>query len=375
MIRVRWATHRKCAGAFGTMAAVIASPAVAWQTCATLPDADARLACYDQWAATQVPASGTGWGAATPAMPLSAETTVAGDAPALDKAVEFSDGCRNPAHGFADRFWELSEQTDCGTFRFRGYRPLSLALSMADRVNTSPSSPSAGRSATGVVDYRSTEMRMALSVRTKIATGLLPTTDPKAKDSLWFAYSQQSHWQLFSSAISRPFRNTDHEPELIYVYPLVAKLPLGGQLRYAGASAVHHSNGQSQPLSRSWNRSYLMLGAEWHDRWWLQARLWARVPERAEDDDNPDITRRMGRTEWRLLWEANPNHAFGLTWRHPLSPSPGGSVSVDWYRSLGGAGRGSLRLHTRLFSGYGESLIDYNFHRTTLSVGLSLLDF
>lgn len=35
----------------------------------------------------------------------------------------------------------------------------------------------------------------------------------------------------------------------------------------------------------------------------------------------------------------------------------------------------TLRLHTRLFSGYGESLIDYNFHRTTLSVGLSLLDF
>ena len=55
---------------------------------------------------------------------------------------------------------------------------------MADRVNTSLFSTSAGLSATGVTDYRSTEMRMAPSVRTKIATGLLPKGDHKAKDSL-----------------------------------------------------------------------------------------------------------------------------------------------------------------------------------------------
>ena len=37
--------------------------------------------------------------------------------------------------------------------------------------------------------------------------------------------------------------------------------------------------------------------------------------------------------------------------------------------------RPHLRLHTQLFSGYGDSLSDYNFRRTVLSVGLSLLDF
>ncbi len=348
-------------------AQTMGAPAANWQVCATVQAATDRLVCYDSWAQRQTSsASGT---------PPEVASGVVQPRPDVEPLPPVSDGCRDPRHGFSDRFWELSEQTDCGTFRFRGYRPLSLALSLADRVNTQPASPADGRSASTATDYSRTEMRMALSVRTKIATGLLPTMDPKAKDSLWFAYSQQSHWQLFSPSISRPFRNTDHEPELIYVYPLDGELPGGGRLKYAGVAAVHHSNGQSEPLSRSWNRSYAMLGAEWGDRWALQAKAWTRVPEKAGGDDNPDISDRYGRIEWRLLWQVNAKHALGLTARHSLSRGPGGSFALDWYRSLSADPRSQLRWHARWFSGYGESLVDYNFRRNSLSLGLSLLDF
>ena len=55
-----------------------------------------------------------------------------------------------------------------------------------------------------------------------------------------------------------------------------------------------------------------------------------------------------------------------------------GSHSPKWLRPLGKPqtqGFGSLRLHTQLFTGYGDSLLDFNRRRTVLSVGLSLVDW
>ena len=55
-----------------------------------------------------------------------------------------------------------------------------------------------------------------------------------------------------------------------------------------------------------------------------------------------------------------------------------GSVRLEWLRSLGdgkGNSYSGLRFHTQLFSGYGDSLIDYNRKRTVLSVGFSIVDF
>jgi phospholipase A1 len=222
-------------------------------------------------------------------------------------------------------------------------------------------------------------MRIQLSVRTKIAQGLLTEGGAQGLDSLWFGYTQQSYWQIFNRELSRPFRSTDHEPELTYIYPTDAMLPGGWRLRYSGISAVHQSNGQSLPLSRSWNRVVLMAGMEKGDRFSLQARAWARLPERNVDDDNPNISDLIGRAELTGNWHASDRHTLGLTVRHSLRSAARGSVRLEWlYRPLGTQPNGlasGLRIHTQLFSGYGDSLLDYNRRRTVLSVGLSLVDF
>lgn len=378
----------------GFLAALIATPARAqtapapaaagWQSCATQADASARLACFDRWAATQGGTMASTSPAGVPA-PL-ASTTPAAPAPDVPvnsqlpatRIVQVSgdDGCHDRQYSELSRLWELEPGTDCGTFGIRGYRPISLSWIASNSVNTAPSSPSAGHTA-GFTDYKRTETRIQLSVRTKIAQGLLTQDDPTRKDSLWFGYTQQSYWQLFSGNLSRPFRTTDHEPELIYVYPVDLTLTNGWRVRYGGVGLVHQSNGQSLPLSRSWNRVYLMGGMEKDDTWRVQARVWQRLPERAADDDNPDISNYVGRAEISGWWNADKNNALGVTWRTALKSDSRGSVRLEWLRALGtDSNRNSgLRFHTQLFTGYGDSLVDYNRRRTVLSVGLSLIDF
>lgn len=358
-----------------------------WQACTALAaDSAARLACFDQWAsqqaapaapvaATTPPASASTWVQAGVAIPP--PPTEGAQAPPVFEIIS-PEGCRNPAHSDLSRFWELENDTDCGTFSFRGYRPITVSVAKGSSVNRQPSSIADGHTATDSVDFRTTENRIQLSVRTKIAQGLLTPEGGTRKDSLWFGYTQQSYWQLFSGEISRPFRTTDHEPELVYVYPTALNLPAGGRLRFAGLGLVHHSNGQSLPLSRSWNRHYLMAGAEWGPQWQVQARVWKRIAESRAQDDNPDISDLLGRGELRVLWNPNPQHTLGVTVRHALRQSAKGSTRLDWLRTLGeGApgGKSNLRLHAQLFHGYGDSLIDYNRRRTVFSLGLSLLDF
>ena len=352
-------------------------------------DNQARLACFDAWAAAQAlaaPAGGQAWQAPAASANASGVTSSSAVPPPVDATlpatriidVARTEGCRDPQYSDLSRFWELETGTDCGTFSFRGYRPITVSVVASSSVNRQPTSDADGNSATDSTPYRRTENRIQLSVRTKIAQGMLTQGHPTLKDSLWFGYTQQSYWQLFSPDISRPFRTTDHEPEVMYVYPTDARLPFGWRWRYSGAGLVHQSNGQSNPLSRSWNRVYLMTGMELDNRWNVHARIWKRLPESATSDDNPGISDYIGRGEVQVFWNVDKNNTLGATVRHSLSSTGRGSARLEWLQTLGtglGGGKSNLRLHTQLFSGYGDSMIDYNHKRTVLSLGLSLVDF
>jgi phospholipase A1 len=163
---------------------------------------------------------------------------------------------------------------------------------VADSVNNQPSSPSPGHTVTTPFSYKRSEVRLQLSVRTKIAKGLLTSSsgDDAGSDSVWLGYTQQSYWQPFNSGISRPFRTTDHEPEVVYIYPHMIDLPGGWKYRLSGLGLNHQSNGQSLPQSRSWNRVYLMGAAEkdlgGEASLTLQGRVWQRIRESSGSDDN-----------------------------------------------------------------------------------------
>lgn len=381
MTRAVWA----CAAAT-VLSAAAPSLALAqtgsWQACAALgADSAARLACFDQWVGQQaVPVTTPAASASTwvqGGVPIPPPPTDTAQSPPVFEIIS-TEGCRNPQYSDLSRFWELETGSDCGTFSFRGYRPITASVVRGSNVNRQPSSAAGSHTAAEPVDYRRVENRIQLSVRTKIAQGMLTQGDNVRKDSLWFGYTQQSYWQLFSPDISRPFRNTDHEPEVMYVYPTDAALPGGWRLRYSGVGVVHQSNGQSLPLSRSWNRVYLMTGMELGQRWRVQARIWQRIGESSKNDDNPNISDYVGRGELAAFWSYDPDNLVSMTLRHALRSQGRGSARVEWLQTLGtgfGGGKSNLRLHTQLFTGYGDSLIDYNRRRTVFSVGLSLVDF
>lgn len=371
----------------GAAVPAAASADPAWRRCAALSqDNQARLACFDQWAADQAAAPAKGWTAPGASASASAAAESSDVPPPVDTTlpatrvidVARTDGCRDGQYSDLSRFWELESGSDCGTFSFRGYRPITVSVVSSSNVNRQPTSDAADHSAPDSTPYRRTENRIQLSVRTKLAQGLLTQGHPTLKDSVWFGYTQQSYWQLFSPAISRPFRATDHEPEVMYVYPTTAELPFGWKWRYSGVGLVHQSNGQSNPLSRSWNRVYLMTGMELGNRVSVNARLWRRIPESSGSDDNPGISDYVGRGELSAFWNINKDNTVGATLRHSLSSSDRGSVRLEWMQALGSGlwgGKSNLRLHTALFSGYGDSMIDYNRKRTVFSIGLSLVDF
>jgi len=358
-----------------------------WQQCSALTgDNDARLRCFDQWAAQhtsvpphQVEAASANSLAADAGMPARPTAPVVAAAAPASTELE-AHNCKNPRFSELSRYWELEAGSDCGVFGIRGYKPISLSVTSADSVNTQPDSPLADHRATTATDYNTTEARIGLSVRTKIAQGLLTRDDPLKRDSLWFGYSQQSNWQIFSGDLSRPFRTTDHEPELIYIYPNDLGLPGGWRLRYTGLAINHQSNGQPLPLSRSWNRTILMAGLEKGTQFQLLGKFWYRLPEKTNSDDNPEISDTIGRAELTGVWSPDLTNSFAATLRHSLRAQANGSLKLEWMRRIGHSLADSnqpsgLRFHTQLFSGYGDSLIDYNQRRTVLSVGLSLVDW
>jgi phospholipase A1 len=334
------------------------------------------LACFKAWAAQQVAPQAT----ATSVQPdIATPTQVDTQLQAASTQLAASTHCKAAVASPLQRFWELTPETDCDTFGLRGYKPLSLMWSTATGVNKQPDSPQVGHTATTSLNYQGYETLIQLSVRTKVAKGLL-VSDGERKDALWFGYTQKSFWQLFNADLSRPFRATDHEPEVMYIFPTNHDLGNGWNWRYAGLSLNHQSNGQTLPLSRSWNRAIAMTGLDHADGSRIEAKLWRRMREDAANDDNPDIANFMGRGEVKGLWAISPKTSLGLTLRHALTAGGKGAVQIDWLKQPSNSAQAlglasGMRYHVQVFSGYGDSLTDYNHKRTALRVGVSLVDW
>lgn len=357
-------------GSLVLLALVAAFPASAMAapnpgSCAGLDDAQ-RLACYD---ALYRPANGVP--ATKPeiqANPGQISPSAARDEPsALQEVAVTSSGKGLAAGDYLTKFWELEPESKRGTFVVRTDEPnFLLPVHYSSNINktpTSPTHPDGGNFST----YRHTEAELQLSLRAKVAENfLLPNAD------VWFAYTQQSIWQLWNGQDSSPFRSSDYEPEAMYVVPVPDKmgdLGHGWRWRMALAGIAHESDGQADPLSRSWNRVYLGTAFTYDDVA-LQARFNYRLPESGVDD-NPHITDYIGNTELTGSWFPGET-TMQLVARTSFKTFQRGSLQFNWTHPVFAGKPDGLRWYVQLFSGYGETMLDYNHRQNSVGLGFTL---
>lgn len=205
------------------------------------------------------------------------------------------------------------------------------------------------------------DSKLQISMKTKLAQDVFDTNA-----DVWLGYTQQSYWQVYNGKYSRPFRSSDYQPEIFLTQPIKGNLPGNGSLRMLGAGLVHESNGQSDPLSRSWNRIYAMAGTEW-GKLTVIPRLWLIANE---ESDNPDIGDYMGYGDVRWLYSLNDQSTVGGVMRYNPSTNKG-AIQVDYAYPL----KGGMKAILQVFHGYGENIQDYNHKSTNIGIGFMFNDF
>lgn len=213
------------------------------------------------------------------------------------------------------------------------------------------------------------EAKFQLSLKTPLWTKIY-----KDNGYLFFAFTQQAYWQAYNSEVSSPFRENNYEPELVLMLPHYKNYEEAAS-RIISLSLSHQSNGRAGELSRSWNRLKLswvtsignvFINFEPYYRFKEQRK---ENPLDADGDDNPDITKYMGWFELSAAYKQE-DATWRMLVRNNLRSDNKGAVRLSYSRPF----NKHIRLYAELFSGYGESLIDYNRSVTRFGIGFELND-
>lgn len=213
-----------------------------------------------------------------------------------------------------------------------------------------------------------TEAELQLSVKILLHENLFDHNG-----HLYLGYTNHSLWQVYNRNLSAPFRESDHEPELILAFTNNWEI-FGFHNAVNEVIINHESNGQTGLLSRSWNRIMFTSVFEKGD-FTFAINPWYRLPESPQEypgdprgDDNPDISKYMGHGELSGAYQYKSN-IFNVQIRHNLY-SDYGAVELGWTFPVSRTMRGYINY----FDGYGHSLIDYNVHQRNIGLGIIFTD-
>lgn len=185
---------------------------------------------------------------------------------------------------------------------------------------------------------------------------------------LFIAYTQMSYWQCYDRFAF--FRETDYEPELFLSIPTNLHLYKNLQWDFISFGAVHQSNGFGNQLERSWNRLYVSAIISGGD-WLFAVRPWFVFHDATYNRQNPNMAHYLGYSEIYMVYKMN-NQDFSLQARNLIES--GGKrcgLTAAWSFPL----LPYIKGYVQAFSGYGQSLIEYNHRTNSVGVGIALNDW
>lgn len=176
------------------------------------------------------------------------------------------------------------------------------------------------------------------------------------------AYTQLSFWQLYTD--SAYFRETNYNPEMFVTIPLKDTFVPNDFVKALRVGFAHQSNGRGGDEERSWNYFYGIFYFQ-YKYLFTELKLWSSWDGALEY--NPELLHYLGygHIKFSLPYK---KHLLQLTLRSAFN----GHNAAELNYTYPLFGRDDLFLYVKGFSGYGESLIDYDNRVEKIGFGFSI---
>jgi phospholipase A1 len=212
----------------------------------------------------------------------------------------------------------------------------------------------------GIHDSKNLETEFQVSIRYDFSSNLLGLGEIYS-----FGYTQRSWWQLYAK--SAFFRESNYQPELFVKIPTYQTFLKNSFIKGFKLASIHQSNGRGGEYERSWNRLSLSTFFLYKDII-TELELWYRMPDNL--DYNPNLINYLGHGELNFMLPYD-KHLFKMKFRSNPTYKKS-AIEFTYTHPLPARDENDLFFYFKTFSGYGESLINYNKHMNKISIGVGI---
>ena len=221
----------------------------------------------------------------------------------------------------------------------------------------------------GNTSDRDTDARFQISFKYRLfdPEGIFGRYSPLLSN-LYFTYTQTSLWDMGED--SSPFRDTSYRPGLFYEWAGSGRQLMPDEWRIG---LEHESNGRNEEESRSIDIAYLKPA--WHLDFANGKRLslMPKIYHYLDKSDNRDIQRYRGYVDWMARYGREDGLVIEGLYRQGTAGYATGQIDLSYPISEKIFARTGSFVHLQLFSGYGETLLEYDRKRDSqIRLGISI---